>query len=113
MIDVFVHPTAIVETDTIGRGTRIWAYAHVMKDAVIGEECNLGDHSFVESRVTIGDRVTIKNGVSLWEGLEIDDDVFIGPNAAFTNDVYPRSKVYHAAPVRTTIKQGVSIGANA
>jgi UDP-2-acetamido-3-amino-2,3-dideoxy-glucuronate N-acetyltransferase len=109
----FVHPQALCESDNIGEGTRVWAFAHVMKGARIGKGCNVGDHSFVESGVTIGDDVTIKNGVSIWEGVEIGDKVFVGPNAAFTNDILPRSKVYHAEVIRTKILEGASIGANA
>src|SRR6266540_2997545 len=85
--NVFIHPSALVETESIGDGTRVWAFAHVMKGARIGGDCNVGDHSFVESGVTIGDDVTIKNGVSIWEGVDIGDKVFIGPNAAFTKDI--------------------------
>jgi UDP-2-acetamido-3-amino-2,3-dideoxy-glucuronate N-acetyltransferase len=110
---VFVHPQSLVETEAIGEETRIWAFAHVMKGALIGERCNVGDHSFIESSVVIGDEVTIKNGVSIWEGVEVKDKVFIGPNAAFTNDLRPRSRVYHEASVKTVVGEGASIGANA
>ncbi len=110
---IFIHPHALVESDAIGAGTRVWAFAHVMKGAKIGERCNIGDHSFIESGVVISDDVTIKNGVSVWEGVEIGDKVFVGPNVAFTNDTRPRSKVYHAEPVRTQVLEGASIGANA
>ena len=114
MIDpVFIHPQALVESEEIGEGTRIWAFAHVMKGARIGKGCNIGDHSFIESGVTIGDDVTVKNGVSIWEGVEIGDRVFVGPNVAFTNDLRPRSKAYHAKPERTVVREGASIGANA
>lgn len=108
----YIHPTALVESDQIGSDSRIWAFAHVMKDAIIGSGCNIGDHSFVESGVTIGNNVTIKNGVSVWEGVAIEDDVFVGPNACFTNDIRPRSKVYHSESARTLIGKGASIGAN-
>jgi acetyltransferase-like isoleucine patch superfamily enzyme len=84
-----------------------------MKDVIIGEECNLGDGSFVESGVRIGDRVTIKNGVSVWNGVELEDDVFLGPNCVLTNDLLPRSKVYNHENVKTFIKKGASVGANA
>ncbi|MDP4198942.1 MAG: acyltransferase [Bacteroidota bacterium] len=110
---VFIHPQALVESDQIGAGTRVWAFAHVMKGARIGKGCNIGDHAFVESGVVIGDDVTIKNGVSVWDGVELGDRVFVGPNVAFTNDTRPRSKVYHAEPVRTSLLEGASIGANA
>src|ERR1035437_1380937 len=89
----FRHATAIVESSSIGRGTRIWAFAHVLPGAVIGANCNICDHTFIENDVHIGDRVTIKCGVQLWDGITIEDDVFIGPNATFTNDPFPRSKL--------------------
>ena len=91
--DVFIHPHALVESDSIGRGTRIWAFAHVMHGAVVGRQCNICDHSFVESKVKIGDGVTIKNGVALWDLVTIEDRVFIGPYAVFTNDRRPRAEV--------------------
>lgn len=108
----FVHPTAICESKSIGSGTRIWAFCNVQTGAVIGGDCNIGDHSFVENGVVVGDRVTVKNGVSLWSGITFEDDVFVGPNAVFTNDIKPRSKVYHDEPDRTLIQQGATIGAN-
>jgi UDP-2-acetamido-3-amino-2,3-dideoxy-glucuronate N-acetyltransferase len=110
---IFIHPQALVESEEVGEGTRIWAFAHVMKGARIGKGCNIGDHSFIESGVTIGNDVTVKNGVSIWEGVEIGDRVFVGPNVAFTNDLRPRSKVYHAEPERTVVCEGASFGANA
>lgn len=113
MKNYFVHEKALCESDKIGQNTRIWAFAHVMKDVTIGKDCNLGDGSFVESGVTIGDRVTIKNGVSVWDGVEIEEDVFLGPNCVLTNDLLPRSKVYHDENIRTLLKKGASIGANA
>lgn len=109
----FRHPNALVESAQIGRGTRIWAFAHVLPGAVIGADCNICDHTFVENDVRIGDRVTVKCGVQLWDGITIEDDVFIGPNATFTNDIFPRSKQYPAAFLRTVVKKGASIGANA
>ena len=108
-----IHETALVATDRIGAGTRIWAFCNIQASVVIGADCNIGDHCFVEQHVTLGNRVTVKNGVSLWDGMTIEDDVFIGPNAVFTNDLYPRSKTYLDEPVRTLLKQGCSIGANA
>ncbi|MBI4854200.1 MAG: N-acetyltransferase [Acidobacteria bacterium] len=113
MANFFKHPTALVESDEIGQGTRIWAYSHIMKGAKIGEDCNICDHSFVESGAIIGSRVTIKNGVSLWDRVIIEDDVFIGPNAVLTNDLWPRSKKSDWQIVETLIKQGATIGANA
>jgi acetyltransferase-like isoleucine patch superfamily enzyme len=111
--EFFVHPNAMVATETVGKGSRIWAFSNVQKDVVIGEDCNICDHCFVESRVIIGHRVTVKNGVSLWDGMTVEDNVFIGPNAVFTNDIYPRSKVYHEQVDRTVLKEGCTIGANA
>jgi len=111
--DYYVHPKAICESNHIGKNTRIWAFVHVMKDVTIGEDCNICDHSFVESGVRIGNRVTIKNGISVWNGVTLEDDVFLGPNCVLTNDLYPRSKVYHSENTNTLIKQGASIGANA
>src|SRR5215469_11293422 len=88
---VFVHPNALCESDEVGAGTQIWAFAHVMKGAVIGRDCNIGDHAFIETGVRIGDRVTVKNQAMVWDGVEIEDDVFIGPGVSFTNDAFPRS----------------------
>jgi len=109
----FDHPTALVETDNIGDGTRIWAFAHILKGAVIGAGCNIGDHCFVESGVVIGNDVVVKNGVALWQGITLQDRVFIGPNVAFTNDIFPRAKIYRAEYEHTWLGEGASIGANA
>jgi len=111
--DYFVHPNALVESEHIGAKTRIWAFAHVLKNVKIGEDCNLCDYVFIESGVTIGNRVTIKNGISVWDGVTIEDDVFLGPNCVFTNDMFPRSKAHRDDYLKTLIKQGASIGANA
>lgn len=108
----FVHDKALVATDKIGPNTRIWAFTNVQKNVTLGADCNVCDHCFIENNVTVGDRVTIKNGVALWDGVTIEDDVFIGPYAVFTNDIRPRSKVYHDQVDRTLIKRGASIGAN-
>jgi UDP-2-acetamido-3-amino-2,3-dideoxy-glucuronate N-acetyltransferase len=89
--DVFLHPTALVESESIGAGTRVWAYAHILDGARIGRNCAIGDHCFVEGGAVIGDDVTIKNGVLIWEGVTIEAAVFIGPAVVFTNDLYPRS----------------------
>jgi acetyltransferase-like isoleucine patch superfamily enzyme len=102
-----------VETERIGPGTRIWAFAHVLPGAVIGADCNICDHVFVENDVVVGDRVTVKCGVQLWDGLTIEDDVFVGPNATFTNDRFPRSRVRPPEFLRTVVRSGASIGANA
>jgi len=109
----YKHPQSIVESETIGSGTRVWAFAHILAGAKIGSECNICDHVFIENDVVIGERVTIKCGVQIWDGLRIEDDVFIGPNATFTNDLFPRSKVYLEKFATTVIQKGASIGANA
>lgn len=106
-----IHPTALVETDEVGAETRIWAFVHVLKGAVIGTNCNICDHCYIEYGVTIGNNVTVKSGIYIWEGVTIDDDVFLGPNVVFTNDVRPRSKQYIES-VKTHIQQGASVGAN-
>jgi acetyltransferase-like isoleucine patch superfamily enzyme len=111
---VLVHKNAIVEPGAmVGARTRIWAFVHVLPKAVIGEDCNLCDHVFVENDVRVGDRVTIKSGVQLWNGVVLEDDVFVGPNATFTNDTFPRSKQYPEQFRKTVIRRGASIGANA
>jgi UDP-2-acetamido-3-amino-2,3-dideoxy-glucuronate N-acetyltransferase len=110
---VFVHPQGINESDRVGAGTRIWAFAHVLPGAQIGADCNICDHVFIENDVIIGDRVTIKSGVQLWDGARIEDDVFIGPNASFVNDRMPRSKEHLSEHPATRIAAGASIGAGA
>ncbi len=107
------HDQAIVASQNIGKGTRIWAFTNILPGAVIGEDCNICDHVFIENEVTLGDRVTVKCGVQLWDGLQVEDDVFIGPNATFTNDKFPRSKKYPDKYPKTVLKKGCSIGANA
>lgn len=119
----YIHPLALVETDAIGPGTRVWAFAHVMAGARIGRDCNIGDHAFVESGAGIGDNVTIKNNVCVWMGVTLEDGVFVGPNVAFTNDRFPRSARMPEARDRyastaewleaTVVERGASIGANA
>ncbi len=113
MSDFFQHPNALVETQNIGKGTRVWAFVHVLPGAVIGADCNLCDHTFIEDDVIVGDRVTVKSGVQLWDGITLEDDVFVGPNATFTNDPFPRSKKYPGQFPRTVVRKGASIGANA
>jgi UDP-2-acetamido-3-amino-2,3-dideoxy-glucuronate N-acetyltransferase len=109
----FVHPQGICESDSVGTGTRVWAFAHVLPGAVIGEDCNICDHVFIENDVVLGDRVTVKCGVQLWDGLRIANDVFIGPNVIFTNDPFPKSKQRPEHFAKTMLEQGCSIGANA
>lgn len=108
-----IHESAICESMHIGNGTRIWAFAHVLPQAVIGEDCNICDHVFVENDVVIGDRVTVKSGVQLWDGVRLANDVFVGPNATFTNDKNPRSKQKPPSFLVTYVEEGASIGANA
>ena len=109
----FQHETAIVETSSVGAGTRIWAFAHILPGAVIGAACNICDQTFIENEVRIGDRVTIKCGVQVWDGVTLEDDVFVGPNATFSNDPFPRSRQHPGQYARTLVKRGASIGANA
>ena len=107
-----IHRLADVQSDKIGKDTRIWQYVVILRNAVIGSQCNICSHCFVENDVVIGNRVTIKCGVQLWDGIIIEDDVFIGPNVTFTNDKFPRSQRYKE-PLRTIAERGASIGANA
>ncbi len=109
----FIHHLADVQSKNIGQKTRIWQYAIVLKNAKIGENCNICAHTLIENDVNIGNNVTIKSGVFIWDGIYIEDDVFIGPNVSFTNDKYPRSKQYPEKFLKTHIQKGVSIGANA
>lgn len=111
--ETHIHPNALVEEGVkLGRGTRVWAFVHILPGARLGEECNICDHVFIEGNVTLGNRVTIKCGVQIWDGLRIEDDVFIGPNATFTNDPFPRSKQEFEL-LYTQVKKGATIGANA
>lgn len=108
-----IHEKAICESSSIGENTRIWAFAHILSGAIIGENCNICDGAFIENDVVVGNNVTIKCGVQLWDGIRIADDVFIGPNATFTNDKFPRSKEYPDEFLTTTVESHASIGANA
>lgn len=108
-----VHALSDVASPKIGRGTTIWQFSVVLEGAKIGNDCNLCAHTFVENDVVIGDRVTIKSGVYLWDGIQLGDDVFVGPCVAFTNDKFPRSKQYPESFSKITVHDGASIGANA
>lgn len=108
-----IHPSADVQTSSIGEGTRIWQFCVVLPRAVIGRGCNICAHVLIENDVTIGDNVTVKSGVQLWDGVTVEDEAFIGPNVTFTNDARPRSKRYPATFARTLVRRGASIGANA
>jgi UDP-2-acetamido-3-amino-2,3-dideoxy-glucuronate N-acetyltransferase len=109
------HPLALVESDEIGEDTRIWAFAHVMKDARIGRGCNIGEQCYIEQGVTLGNNVTVKNGVNVWTGVTIEDNVFLGPNCVLTNDPNPRAYIKKSADslVETLIRSNATIGANA
>jgi len=108
----FIHEKAEVQSEHIGNGTLVWQYSVILKKAIIGTNCNINAHVFIENDVTVGNNVTVKCGVQLWDGVTIEDNVFIGPNVTFTNDKYPRSKVYPEQFLKTTVKKGASIGAN-
>jgi len=112
---VFIHPQALVETGSIGPGTRVWAFAHVMGGARVGARCNICDHAFIESGAVIGNGVTVKNGVAIWDRVTIEDEVFLGPNCVLTNDLNPRAAIRKSrselAPTR--IGACATIGANA
>lgn len=108
----FFHRAALVESKAIGKGTRIWGWSHIQKDVVIGEDCNIGEHCFIENGVHIGDKVIIKNGISLWVGTILEDEVFLGPNSVLTNERFPRSG-FRKEWEGIRICQGASIGAGA
>ncbi len=120
--EVFVHPKYISESEQVGEGTRIWAFAHVRRGAVVGRDCNIGGHAFIEGGAILGNGVTVKNGVCIWEGVTLDNFVFVGPAAVFMNDLHPRSprdpvasSRYHDKIwlKRTRVNEGAAIGANA
>jgi acetyltransferase-like isoleucine patch superfamily enzyme len=118
----FVHPTALVASEHVGDGTRVWAFTNVLAGARIGRDCNIGDHCYVEGGAVVGDGVTIKNGNAIWDGVALEDGVFVGPGVLFTNDLYPRSPRLPEARSRyetsgwlrrTAVRRGASIGAGA
>jgi UDP-2-acetamido-3-amino-2,3-dideoxy-glucuronate N-acetyltransferase len=108
-----IHPLADVQSADIGTGTFVWQFCVILAGAKIGNDCNINCHVFIENDVLIGKGVTIKPGVQIWDGITIEDNVFIGPNVTFTNDLRPRSKQYPESFLRTIVKKGASIGANA
>jgi UDP-2-acetamido-3-amino-2,3-dideoxy-glucuronate N-acetyltransferase len=108
-----IHPLSDVQTRDVGEGTTIWQYVVILPGAVLGRDCNINALCLIENDVVVGDRVTVKSGVQLWDGLRIEDDVFLGPNVTFTNDKYPRSRSRPSSFQRTTIRRGASVGANA
>jgi acetyltransferase-like isoleucine patch superfamily enzyme len=108
-----IHKLADVQTSNIGSDTRVWQFSVILEGAALGENCNICAHTLIEGDVILGSNVTVKSGVFLWDGTRIADNVFIGPNATFTNDLHPRSKRYPETFQGITIKEGASIGANA
>jgi acetyltransferase-like isoleucine patch superfamily enzyme len=110
---MFIHPSSDVQSKQIGEGTRVWQYVVILPGAVIGRDGNICSHCLIENQVVVGDRVTVKCGVQLWDGVTLEDDVFVGPNATFTNDREPRSRNASATLLPTLVKKGASIGANA
>lgn len=111
--DYFIHPLADVSAQLIGAGSRVWQYVVILPGATIGLECNICAHCLIEGDVVIGDRVTVKSGVQLWDGLRVGNDVFIGPNASFANDRFPRSRRRPEKFLQTILADGASIGAGA
>lgn len=108
-----IHPKSDVQTQSIGAGTKVWQYSIILEKALIGKNCNINCHVFIENDVVIGDNVTVKSGVQLWDGITIEDNVFIGPNVTFTNDKIPRSKKYPTEFQRIILQEYSSIGAGA
>ena len=112
---MFVHSLALCQSDDVGPRTRIWAFAHVLEGARIGSDCKVGGHVFVEGGVVVGNAVTIKNGVQLFSGVTVEDEVFLGPGAVFTNDASPRAP-FPKGPAgwrATLVRRGATVGANA
>ena len=111
---IFVHPHALVESDKIGTGTKVWAFAHVMRGAVVGTNCKIGNAVFLEDGAVVGNRVTLKNNSLIWSGVTIEDDAFVGPNTVFTNDIWPRAHRDSTSEdwLETRVGKGASIGAN-
>ena len=108
-----IHSLSDVQSKNIGKNTNIWQFCVILPNADIGDNCNICSHCFIENDVKIGNNVTVKCGVQLWDGITIEDNVFIGPNVTFCNDKYPRSKCYPNEFLKTVVKKGASIGANA
>jgi UDP-2-acetamido-3-amino-2,3-dideoxy-glucuronate N-acetyltransferase len=114
-LNYFAHSTAVIDENcTIGEGTKIWHFSHIMRGAVIGNNCNLGQNVVVSPKVVLGNNVRVQNNVSIYEGVICEDDVFLGPSMVLTNVINPRSAVSRKAEYKTTlIRKGASIGANA
>lgn len=115
MSNYFIHEKGLAESEDVGEGTRIWAFAHVLRGAVVGRHCNIGECVFIENGAILGDHVTVKNGVQVWTGVTLEDWVFVGPNATFTNDRVPRVEfpLNPESFEKTRVERGASIGANA
>jgi len=109
----FIHPLSDVQSSAIGSGTRLWQFVVVLPGAQIGQDCNICSHCLIENDVVIGDRVTVKSGVQLWDGLRVGNDVFIGPNVTFTNDKHPKSQNTSFKLTMTWIEAGACIGGGA
>jgi UDP-2-acetamido-3-amino-2,3-dideoxy-glucuronate N-acetyltransferase len=112
-LDEMIHPLSDIQCNNIGEGTRVWQFVVILPGARIGRDCNICAHCLIENDVVVGDRVTIKSGVQLWDGIRLEDDVFVGPNATFTNDLFPRSKKHPDSFSNTIVRKNASIGANA
>ncbi len=112
--DFFVHESAYVDDGcTIGKGTKIWHFSHIMPNCVLGENCNIGQNVVVSPKVILGNNVRVQNNVSIYEGVICEDDVFLGPSMVLTNVINPRSAVSRKEEYKTTlIKKGASVGAN-
>ena len=108
-----IHKLADVQSDNIGTDTNVWQFCVVLKDAIIGDNCNINANVFIENDVVIGANVTVKSGVQVWDGVRLEDNVFVGPNVTFTNDFLPRSKQYPKQFLKTIVREGASLGANA
>ena len=113
MTQPFIHALADVHSTAIGADTRIWQFVVILPGARIGQDCNICSHCLIENDVVLGDRVTVKSGVQLWDGLRVGDDVFIGPNVTFTNDKHPKSGNVNFKLLSTRIETGASIGGGA
>jgi UDP-2-acetamido-3-amino-2,3-dideoxy-glucuronate N-acetyltransferase len=112
-MNYYKHPTAIVESDKIGEGSRIWHFVHIREKSVVGNNCNIGKSVYIDTEVEIGDNVKVQNFVSIYKGVKIKDDVFVGPSVVFTNDLYPRAFIWEEEKiVPTVVEKGASIGAN-
>ena len=110
---VFVHDKGLCESTEVGAGTRVWAFAHVLPGARVGRGCNICDGAYVEGGVVLGDNVTVKNNTLLYEGVRCEDDVFLGPNVVFTNDLRPRAAIKRGGAdfLPTLVRRGASLGA--